>query len=79
MFQRTQEFPLGQRFLHSTFPTNHLLWDKAVCIQGVPKMLLLTSGVGFPHQNQGKIIPINTRPQILSFQGTAQQNVDPRS
>jgi hypothetical protein len=26
-FQRTQDFPLGQRVPHSTFPAHHRLWD----------------------------------------------------
>jgi hypothetical protein len=42
-------------------------------------MLWSTSGVGFSHQNQGNTVPINTRPQMLNFKGTAQQSVDPRS
>jgi hypothetical protein len=27
VFQRTQDFPFGQRVPHSTFPTHHRLWD----------------------------------------------------
>jgi hypothetical protein len=43
-------------------------------------MLWSTSGVDFPHQNKvKKKVSINIRQQMLSFQGTAQQIVDPRT